>query len=329
MTPSDAPAIYVADDARDAIERHCFSRLDVEVGGFLLGTLDGAGVHVDAAKAALTAESNQSHLTFTHEAWAEILDVMDVDYPGLSIVGWYHSHPGFGCFLSDYDVFIQENFFSAEGQHALVIDPLAGTWGTFIARDGRALEVGSGTTHTPAAGIPGVDKATALDQAAREVRGRRTWPPVVAAVLVTGVLVGGLTWFLGSVQGQDSGQRSANAALASAQSEMDDLQARLLAAQESQDELSRQLAQQPAPVPSTTEPSEPSITGLTVGESAAFTIEYTVSSGDSLWSIAQRFLGRGDQYRRILRANPDVRTTGLEPGQVVVVPVRGTLTSMR
>ncbi len=187
MTPSGDLTIHLSDDTRVAIERHCFSRLDVEVGGFLLGTLDGAGVHVDAAKAALTAESNQSHLTFTHEAWAEILEVIDVDYPGLSIVGWYHSHPGFGCFLSDYDIFIQENFFSAKGQHALVIDPLAGTWATFVAHDGRALEVGSGATRTEAAGMAGVDKATVLDRATRDGRQRRVWPPVAASVVVTGV----------------------------------------------------------------------------------------------------------------------------------------------
>ena len=34
---------------------------------------------------------------------AEIMDVC-----GLSVVGWYHSHPGFGCWLSGVDVGTQK-----------------------------------------------------------------------------------------------------------------------------------------------------------------------------------------------------------------------------
>lgn len=42
----------------------------------------------------------------------------------LRIVGWWHSHPNFGCFLSPVDLHTQEYFFPESYQVALVIDPI-------------------------------------------------------------------------------------------------------------------------------------------------------------------------------------------------------------
>jgi hypothetical protein len=63
--------------------------------------------------------------------------VKDKDYPDKSVVGWYHSHPGFGVFLSDHDLFIHENFFSARHQVAWVYDPHSDEEGCFGWENGR------------------------------------------------------------------------------------------------------------------------------------------------------------------------------------------------
>ena len=42
----------------------------------------------------------------------------------LRIVGWWHSHPSFGCFLSSTDLHTQEYFFPESYQVALVVDPI-------------------------------------------------------------------------------------------------------------------------------------------------------------------------------------------------------------
>lgn len=42
----------------------------------------------------------------------------------LRVVGWWHSHPGFGCFLSKTDLHTQEFFFPELYQVALVVDPI-------------------------------------------------------------------------------------------------------------------------------------------------------------------------------------------------------------
>jgi proteasome lid subunit RPN8/RPN11 len=41
----------------------------------------------------------------------------------LRIIGWWHSHPGFGCFLSTTDIKTQKYFFPESYQVALVVDP--------------------------------------------------------------------------------------------------------------------------------------------------------------------------------------------------------------
>ncbi len=125
-------------DALDIITRHGNSRTDVEVGGVLLGSLchDDAGVYllVDHAIPALTANEHVANVTFTGDTWAEIHEKIDAQRPGSQIVGWYHTHPRFGVFLSSMDVFIQRSFFDGPHMVALVFDPVAADIGTFVWR---------------------------------------------------------------------------------------------------------------------------------------------------------------------------------------------------
>ncbi len=66
--------------------------------------------------------------------------------PETVIVGWAHSHPGYGCFLSQTDVSTQEKFFSHPQSIALVIDPTKREGSgmlkrTFRVRNGATEEV--------------------------------------------------------------------------------------------------------------------------------------------------------------------------------------------
>jgi hypothetical protein len=70
-------------------------------------------------------------VTFTQEAWVRIHEEKDRKYSGQAIVGWYHSHPGFGVFLSDHDLFIHKHFFSDPGNLAWVYDPHSDEEGCF------------------------------------------------------------------------------------------------------------------------------------------------------------------------------------------------------
>ncbi len=132
---------------------HVYAHNDHEVGGVLVGRPGPEGVPtVTGSIAALEARGERASVTFTHEAWASVHEALDRDFPGEQIVGWYHSHPGFGIFLSGHDLFIHENFFSGPSQIAYVIDPHAGTEGVFGWRDGKIVVLEEGKTRRTSGG---------------------------------------------------------------------------------------------------------------------------------------------------------------------------------
>lgn len=79
-------------------------------------------------------------VTMSHEAWQEALDQVSRREDGAGVVGWYHSHPGFGVFLSRADRFIVEHFFGAPGQVSLVYDNKRLEVGAFCRHRGRTRE---------------------------------------------------------------------------------------------------------------------------------------------------------------------------------------------
>lgn len=121
---------------------HVCNNTNREVGGVLVGYKSARGdlPQMYAAIPALSADEQRATLTFTQDTWEHVHFVMERDYPESDIVGWYHSHPGFGIFLSEHDLFIHHNFFSDPSQIAHVVDPLTGTEGVFTWRDGEVVE---------------------------------------------------------------------------------------------------------------------------------------------------------------------------------------------
>jgi hypothetical protein len=58
-------------------------------------------------------------------------------HKGKKIVGWIHTHPDFGIFLSEYDKFIHQNFFSEAHQVAYVVDPIQNIEGFYFWINGN------------------------------------------------------------------------------------------------------------------------------------------------------------------------------------------------
>lgn len=54
-----------------------------------------------------------------------MLDMLNRTGRAEMVVGWYHSHPGFGCWLSGVDIATQRSFEALSDRAvALVIDPI-------------------------------------------------------------------------------------------------------------------------------------------------------------------------------------------------------------
>ncbi len=123
---------------RDA-QAHSLTSLDREVAGVLVGPRpekqpDGRYVvHITDTVIAKHTRMHGASVTYTPESWRYIHDKLAERYPNEEavIVGWYHTHPGFGIFLSGMDLFIHQNFFTQIWHVAYVLDPLAHRSGFF------------------------------------------------------------------------------------------------------------------------------------------------------------------------------------------------------
>jgi len=136
-TAAEQPVLVVDSEVVRLIRQHARSSGKTEVCGVLIGQDRDHRVEVAACIEGQNADEAGAHVTFTQDTWEHIYAVKDKKYPNERIVGWYHSHPGFGIFLSDHDTFIHRNFFSSPGQVAWVFDPQSDEEGCFGWVGGR------------------------------------------------------------------------------------------------------------------------------------------------------------------------------------------------
>lgn len=112
-----------------------------EVCGALIGSLcwdDEAYLRIDG----LIAGHHTGSASFDSSELEHIHDVMAKRHADKMVVGLYHTHPGFGIFLSNMDFFTHENFFAAKWQLAYVYDPQSELDGFFFW-NGDNMEAGT------------------------------------------------------------------------------------------------------------------------------------------------------------------------------------------
>ncbi len=142
VSPYEDPAahdlpIFVDVDVMKDMERHALTDTSVELGGVLLGGQyedeDGNPfVVISDSLRAEHYEATKGSFKFTHDTWEQITRQREEFPPELQMVGWYHTHPDWGVFLSGMDMFICDNFFNKPLDVALVIDPCRGDRGMFM-----------------------------------------------------------------------------------------------------------------------------------------------------------------------------------------------------
>lgn len=137
----DDVRVYIKQDVYKALEELSASDTSKELGSILLGSYceDQGKTHVIISQyvEAKYTDASAATLTFTHETWDYIHAQHARLYPDEKIIGWQHTHPNYGIFLSNYDMFIQENFFDLPFQIAYVIDPIQNLRGFFQWKNGK------------------------------------------------------------------------------------------------------------------------------------------------------------------------------------------------
>lgn len=294
-----------AQEVMDTVDEHVYSDTRNEVGGVLVGRLTDGPTEIEAALPALKATGEATHVTFTHEVWEEILPRVDREYPDCRIVGWYHSHPGFGIFLSEHDKFIHANFFSDPRMLALVVDPLADQAGWF-GWDAGAVQVMKTFPAARAVGRPAIP-ASAVSGSSR-LRRRAGVVAAAGAVGIASFIVGA--------------QRST----ATRTDTVDSSTPAVVRVERDNQRLRDELARAQAADPVTAEPLPPAPLHPEQSEATSsnadskWTFNYRVRRGDTVWKMAETFYGDGSRSGEIIEQNPGLNAMRLPVGVLVRVP---------
>ncbi|MBB76971.1 MAG: hypothetical protein CMJ75_20895 [Planctomycetaceae bacterium] len=128
--------VFLSWDGLRRLCEHVCSDAEVELGGVLVGDQcqDEQGnpfVIMTGSLAAQDYTNSAGSFTFTHNTWSRFTRELESLSGNRRIIGWYHSHPGWGVFLSDRDQFICENFFAGALDIAVVVDPQSNQLGVF------------------------------------------------------------------------------------------------------------------------------------------------------------------------------------------------------
>lgn len=292
------PTVFVSAEALASMARHAAEDLERERGGILVGTAaasaEGVLVSVEGMIPALHTDASRGSVTFTHDTWEQVNRDKDRDWPDRRIVGWYHTHPGFGLFLSEYDRFIHRSFFDLPWQIALVIDPRAKQCGVF-GWSGHEL-TGPAGFYVFGPAPPALPAPAPLPPPPQ--------PSAPAAVdLWRWAVVALLACVLG-LQTLQAFHRPSPPPAVSTYVPVSPQPAPDPELQALREELARLRQQARAAVPPAPEPTCDTI---------------TVKRGDSLWRLAHHIWGDGNLWGALAVAN-GIEPDDLEPGMVLKIP---------
>jgi proteasome lid subunit RPN8/RPN11 len=139
-------SVFLAQPAYARLHIHATSDLDNEVGGVLVGqwcqdpATGSRFVVVENVLRARYTRQSSVHLTFTQDSLVYFHDVIGQRFAGKQVVGWYHTHPRMGVFLSEYDTWLHNHFFPELWQVALVVEPYSCLGGFFIRQNDGVLD---------------------------------------------------------------------------------------------------------------------------------------------------------------------------------------------
>ncbi|MBI5635732.1 hypothetical protein HY993_02095 [Candidatus Micrarchaeota archaeon] len=138
--------VYMAQTALDKAKAHFSSeaKKGLEAMGLLLGEVNSFnGKEYSFIADYITSKNDATSVTvrFSENAFSNLAAEINSVKPNL-VVGWAHSHPNYGCFLSSTDVSTQKKYFSQGYNVALVIDPVRGEKKFFKLNANGYQEVG-------------------------------------------------------------------------------------------------------------------------------------------------------------------------------------------
>ncbi|GJJ07495.1 multicatalytic endopeptidase [Clathrus columnatus] len=147
--PDNGEVIHISSLALLKMLKHGRAGVPMEVMGLMLGEfVDEYTVQVIDVFAMPQSGTTVTVESVDHAFQQKMADMLKQTGRPEIVVGWYHSHPGFGCWLSSVDINTQQSFESLDGRSvAVVIDPIQSVRGKVVIDAFRLIN-----PHTVTAG---------------------------------------------------------------------------------------------------------------------------------------------------------------------------------
>ncbi|OJA13836.1 hypothetical protein AZE42_00486 [Rhizopogon vesiculosus] len=132
--PDSGEVIHISSLALLKMLKHGRAGVPMEVMGLMLGEfVDEYTVQVVDVFAMPQSGTTVTVESVDHVFQTKMLDMLKQTGRPEMVVGWYHSHPGFGCWLSSVDINTQESFERMQNRCvAVVIDPIQSVKGKVV-----------------------------------------------------------------------------------------------------------------------------------------------------------------------------------------------------
>lgn len=138
----DAETVYISSLALLKMLKHGRAGVPMEVMGLMLGEfVDDFTIHVIDVFAMPQSGTGVSVEAVDDVFQTKMMDMLRQTGRDQMVVGWYHSHPGFGCWLSSVDVNTQQSFEQLNKRAvAVVIDPIQSVKGKVVIDAFRTID---------------------------------------------------------------------------------------------------------------------------------------------------------------------------------------------
>ncbi|EJF61138.1 Mov34-domain-containing protein [Dichomitus squalens] len=132
--PDNGEVIHISSLALLKMLKHGRAGVPMEVMGLMLGEfVDEYTVQVIDVFAMPQSGTTVSVESVDHVFQQKMVDMLKQTGRSEMVVGWYHSHPGFGCWLSSVDINTQQSFEQLDRRSvAVVVDPIQSVKGKVV-----------------------------------------------------------------------------------------------------------------------------------------------------------------------------------------------------
>mmetsp|Transcript_19094 Transcript_19094/g.44577 ORF Transcript_19094/g.44577 Transcript_19094/m.44577 type:complete len:313 (-) Transcript_19094:1053-1991(-) len=133
-TPDCAEKVHISSLALLKMLKHGRAGVPMEVMGLMLGQfVDDYTIHCVDVFAMPQSGTSVSVESVDPVFQTEMVDMLKQTGRPEMVVGWYHSHPGFGCWLSSTDINTQSSFEALNPRAvAVVVDPIQSVKGKVV-----------------------------------------------------------------------------------------------------------------------------------------------------------------------------------------------------